>query len=135
MYSQVIMQLASHCSSVKISVMVPNSLGQAELLLLQYRTEGQKGFFLPRLVSGQEIPCFELISPCASSNAAAIPSVGVNCMGSYDGQEILGVRLTWNKRYITPGPVATVLGVAFRVQDPGHLLAIDGNAESDLVIT
>jgi len=70
---------------------------------------------LRRLVAGQEIPGFELTSPCAGSNAAAIPSVGVICMGSYYGQEILDVRLTWNKSYITPGSITTVLGLAFRV--------------------
>ncbi len=114
--------------------MVLNSPGPAELLL-QYGTEEKKNYLLPRLVAGQEIPCFALTSPYAGSDVAAIPDVGVLCMGSYDGQEILGVRLTWDKRYIPLGPVATVLGLAFRVQDPGHLLAIDGNAESELGIT
>ena len=93
MHSQVIMQLSSHCSAAAISVMVPNSLGPAELLL-QYGTEEQKDYFLPRLAVGQEIPCFALTSPYAGSDAAAIPDVGVVCIGSYDGQKILGVRLT-----------------------------------------
>ncbi|AMP01132.1 acyl-CoA dehydrogenase, C-terminal domain protein [Collimonas arenae] len=134
MHSQVIMKLSSHCSAAAISVMVPNSLGPAELLL-QYGTEEQKDYFLPRLAAGQEIPCFALTSPYAGSDAAAIPDVGVVCMGSYDGQEMLGFRLTWDKRYITLGPVATVLGLAFRVQDPERLLVADGNAEIDLGIT
>jgi len=132
MHSQVIMKLSSHCSAAAISVMVPNSLGPAELLL-QYGTEVQKDYFLPRLAAGEEIPCFALTSPYAGSDAAAIPDIGVVCVGSYDGQEMLGFRITWDKRYITLGPVATVLGLAFRVHDPDHLLAADGN--TDLGIT
>jgi acyl-CoA dehydrogenase len=132
MHSQVIMKLSSHCSAAAISVMVPNSLGPAELLL-QYGTEVQKDYFLPRLAAGEEIPCFALTSPYAGSDAAAIPDIGVVCVGSYDGQEMLGFRITWDKRYITLGPVATVLGLAFRVHDPDHLLATDGN--TDLGIT
>ncbi|MEM4986631.1 acyl-CoA dehydrogenase [Collimonas sp. H4R21] len=132
MHSQVIMKLSSHCSAAAISVMVPNSLGPAELLL-QYGTEVQKDYFLPRLAAGEEIPCFALTSPYAGSDAAAIPDIGVVCVGSYDGQEMLGFRITWDKRYITLGPVATVLGLAFRVHDPDHLLAADGS--TDLGIT
>jgi len=135
MHSQVIMKLSSHCSAAAISVMVPNSLGPAELLL-QYGTEVQKDYFLPRLAAGEEIPCFALTSPYAGSDAAAIPDIGVVCMGSYDGQEMLGFRITWDKRYITLAPVATVLGLAFRVQDPDQLLAGDGTADTvDLGIT
>lgn len=132
MHSQVIMKLSSHCSAVAISVMVPNSLGPAELLL-HYGTEVQKDYFLPRLAAGEEIPCFALTSPYAGSDAAAIPDIGVVCMGSYDGQEMLGFRITWDKRYITLAPVATVLGLAFRVQDPDQLLVDDGTV--DLGIT
>ncbi|MEO6919466.1 MAG: acyl-CoA dehydrogenase [Collimonas sp.] len=134
MHSQVIMKLSSHCSAAAISVMVPNSLGPAELLL-QYGTEVQKDYFLPRLAAGEEIPCFALTSPYAGSDAAAIPDVGVVCMGNYDGQEMLGFRITWDKRYITLGPIATVLGLAFRVQDPDLLLAAHGGTEVDLGIT
>ncbi|PFH08379.1 acyl-CoA dehydrogenase [Collimonas sp. PA-H2] len=135
MHSQVIMKLSSHCSAAAISVMVPNSLGPAELLL-HYGTEVQKDYFLPRLAAGEEIPCFALTSPYAGSDAASIPDVGVVCVGEYDGQEMLGFRLTWDKRYITLGPVATVLGLAFQVQDPDHLLAAgDSSAAVDLGIT
>jgi acyl-CoA dehydrogenase len=132
MHSQVIMKLSSHCSAAAISVMVPNSLGPAELLL-QYGTELQKDYFLPRLAAGEEIPCFALTSPYAGSDAAAIPDIGVVCMGSYDGQEMLGFRITWDKRYITLAPVATVLGLAFRVHDPDQLLSTGGT--TDLGIT
>ena len=136
MHSQVIMKLSSHCSAAAISVMVPNSLGPAELLL-QYGTEVQKDYFLPRLAAGEEIPCFALTSPYAGSDAAAIPDIGVVCTGSYDGREMLGFRITWDKRYITLGPVATVLGLAFRVHDPDHLLAAEGSTDrsTDLGIT
>lgn len=132
MHSQVIMKLSSHCSAAAISVMVPNSLGPAELLL-QYGTQAQKDYFLPRLAAGEEIPCFALTSPYAGSDAAAIPDIGVVCMGNYDGRKMLGLRITWDKRYITLGPIATVLGLAFRVHDPEHLLGADGAV--DLGIT
>ncbi|MFC5473413.1 acyl-CoA dehydrogenase [Paraherbaspirillum soli] len=134
MHSQVIMKLSSHCSAATIAVMVPNSLGPAELLL-EYGTEAQKDYFLPRLAAGQEIPCFALTSPYAGSDAAAIPDVGVVCVGTHDGEQMLGLRLTWDKRYITLGPIATVLGLAFRVHDPDHLLGADGSSEVDLGIT
>ncbi|MFL9878477.1 acyl-CoA dehydrogenase [Herbaspirillum rhizosphaerae] len=126
MHSQVIMKLSSRCSVAAISVMVPNSLGPAELLL-HYGTEEQKNHYLPRLARGEEIPCFALTSPYAGSDAAAIPDVGVVCKGMHEGKEVLGFRVTWNKRYITLAPVATVLGLAFRALDPDHLLG--GNAE------
>ncbi|MGN6231107.1 MAG: acyl-CoA dehydrogenase [Trinickia sp.] len=120
-HSQVVMKLASRSSAATVSVMVPNSLGPAELLL-HYGTDAQKAHYLPRLASGEEIPCFALTSPYAGSDAAAIPDVGVVCTGMYEGRETLGFRITWDKRYITLGPVATVLGLAFRVRDPHHLL-------------
>jgi len=126
MHSQVIMKLSSRCSVAAISVMVPNSLGPAELLL-HYGTAQQKDHYLPRLARGEDIPCFALTSPYAGSDAAAIPDVGVVCRGMHEGQEVLGFRVTWNKRYITLAPLATVLGLAFRVHDPEHLLS--GNAE------
>lgn len=138
MHSQVIMKLSSHCSAAAISVMVPNSLGPAELLL-EYGTEAQKDHYLPRLAAGDEIPCFALTSPYAGSDAAAIPDVGVVCQGEYQGQQTLGFRVTWDKRYITLGPIATVLGLAFRVHDPDGLLSSDGtfdvHGEGDLGIT
>lgn len=126
MHSQVIMKLSSRCSVAAISVMVPNSLGPAELLL-HYGTEEQKNHYLPRLARGEDIPCFALTSPYAGSDAAAIPDVGVVCKGMHEGREVIGFRLTWNKRYITLAPVATVLGLAFRVEDPDRLLG--GDAE------
>ena len=129
-HSAVVMKLSTRCNAAAVSVMVPNSLGPAELLL-HYGTEEQKNHYLPRLAKGLEIPCFALTSPEAGSDAAAIPDYGVVCKGSYQGKEVLGMRVTWDKRYITLGPVATVLGLAFRLYDPDKLL---GGAE-DLGIT
>jgi acyl-CoA dehydrogenase len=110
--------------------MVPNSLGPAELLL-HYGTEEQKRSYLPRLATGQEIPCFALTGPEAGSDAAATQSVGIVCRGAFEGREVLGMKLNWRKRYITLGPVSTVIGLAFRMRDPEHLL---GDTE-DLGIT
>jgi acyl-CoA dehydrogenase len=129
-HSQVVTKLASRCSALVVTVMVPNSLGPGELLL-HYGTDEQKRYYLPRLAKGQEIPCFALTNPNAGSDAAAIPDAGIVCMGEYQGKQVLGLRLTWEKRYITLGPVATLLGLAFRAFDPEHLL---GNQE-DLGIT
>jgi acyl-CoA dehydrogenase len=123
--SAVVTKLASRSVTAAVTVMVPNSLGPAELLL-RYGTEEQKGYYLPRLADGQEIPCFALTGPEAGSDAAATQSLGVVCRGTYEGREVLGVRLTWRKRYITLGPVATVIGLAFRLRDPERLL---GGAE------
>ncbi|TKC81658.1 acyl-CoA dehydrogenase [Trinickia terrae] len=120
-HSQVVMKLASRSSAAAVSVMVPNSLGPAELLM-HYGTEEQKNHYLPRLARGDEIPCFALTSPYAGSDAAAIPDVGIVCHGTHEGRETLGFRVTWDKRYITLGPIATVLGLAFRARDPEHLL-------------
>ena len=120
-HSQVIMKLATRCSCAAVSVMVPNSLGPAELLM-HYGTQAQKDHYLPRLARGAEIPCFALTSPYAGSDAAAIPDVGVVCRASFEGRETLGFRVTWDKRYITLGPIATVLGLAFRALDPNRLL-------------
>lgn len=121
MHSQVVMQLSTRSSALAVQVMVPNSLGPAELLL-HYGTEDQKNYYLPRLAAGKEIPCFALTSPYAGSDAAAIPDTGVVCMGTHEGRQTLGLRITWNKRYITLGPIATLLGLAFRVVDPDGLL-------------
>jgi acyl-CoA dehydrogenase len=111
-------------------VMVPNSLGPGELLR-HYGTEEQKRHYLPRLAKGIEIPCFALTNPHAGSDAAAIPDSGIVCHGEYQGRQTLGLKLTWDKRYITLGPVATILGLAFRAFDPDRLL---GDKE-DLGIT
>lgn len=123
-HSQVVMKLATRCSAAAVSVMVPNSLGPAELLL-HYGTDAQKAYYLPRLARGEEIPCFALTNAYAGSDAAAIPDVGVVCRGQHEGRETLGLRVTWSKRYITLGPIATVLGLAFRVVDPDGLLGDD----------
>ena len=120
-HSQIVTKLSTHCSATAVTVMVPNSLGPAELLL-HYGTEEQKNHYLPRLAGGLEIPCFGLTNPHAGSDAASIPDLGIVCRGSWDGREILGMRVTWEKRYITLGPVATLLGLAFRLHDPDHLL-------------
>lgn len=129
-HSAVIVKLASRSVTAAVTVMVPNSLGPAELLL-HYGTESQRKHYLPRLASGEEIPCFALTGPEAGSDAAATQSVGVICRGSYEGKEVLGMRLNWRKRYITLGPIATVIGLAFRLRDPDGLLG----GEEDLGIT
>src|SRR5450830_1946496 len=121
MHSQVVMKLSTRCSALAVTVMVPNSLGPAELLL-HYGTDEQKNHYLPRLAAGLEIPCFALTSPYAGSDAAAIPDHGVVCMGEHEGRSTVGIRLSWNKRYITLAPVATLLGLAFKAHDPDHLL-------------
>jgi acyl-CoA dehydrogenase len=119
--SRVIMKIASRSYAAAVTVMVPNSLGPAELLL-RYGSEAQKNHYLPRLARGEEVPCFALTSPEAGSDAAAIPDTGVVCRGLFNGEECIGVRLNWDKRYITLGPVATLIGLAFRLYDPEHLL-------------
>jgi acyl-CoA dehydrogenase len=129
-HSAVIVKLASRSVTTAVTVMVPNSLGPAELLL-RYGTDKQKRHYLPRLARGDEIPCFALTGPEAGSDAAATQSVGIVCRDTYRGEEVIGIRLNWHKRYITLGPVATVIGLAFRLRDPDGLL---GGAE-DLGIT
>ena len=120
-HSQIAMKLASRSGDLGTTVMVPNSLGPAELLM-QYGTEEQKNHYLPRLAAGQEVPCFALTAPEAGSDAGAMPDRGIVCRGQWQGQEVLGLRVTWEKRYITLGPVATLLGLAFKVYDPDGLL-------------
>ena len=120
-HSCVVMKVAGRSISAGVTVMVPNSLGPAELLL-HYGSEAQKDYYLPRLADGSEIPCFALTGPDAGSDAGAIPDSGVVCMGEHEGKQQLGLRLNWEKRYITLGPVATVLGLAFKVYDPDALL-------------
>ena len=114
-------KLASRSAVASSTVGVPNSLGPAELLL-HYGTEEQKDRYLPGLAAGTEIPCFALTSPQAGSDAASLIDNGIVCKGQWDGKEIVGIRLTWNKRYITLAPVATVLGLAFKLYDPDHLI-------------
>jgi acyl-CoA dehydrogenase len=126
-HSAIVMKIASRCTTAAVTVMVPNSLGPAKLLL-NYGTDEQKNFYLPRLVRGEEIPAFALTGPHAGSDAAAIPDTGIVCHGAFNGKEkVLGIRLNWEKRYITLGPIATVLGVAFKLYDPDKLI---GNQES-----
>jgi acyl-CoA dehydrogenase len=119
--SVVIQKLASRNATASSTVGVPNSLGPAELLL-HYGTEEQKNRYLPGLADGSEIPCFALTSPQAGSDAAALIDNGVVCKGEWEGEEIIGIRLNWDKRYITLAPVSTVLGLAFKLYDPDHLI-------------
>ena len=134
MHSQVVAKLASRCSAACVSVMVPNSLGPAELLL-HYGTDEQKNHYLPILAKGLEVPCFGLTNPSAGSDAAAIPDVGIVCRGMWEGREVLGMRVTWEKRYITLGPIASLLGLAFRLRDPEHLLGAQFGGREDIGIT
>jgi acyl-CoA dehydrogenase len=129
-HSQVVTKLSTRSSAPAVSVMVPNSLGPAELLL-HYGTPEQKQHYLPRLARGEDIPAFALTSPWAGSDAASIPDAGVICKGQWHGEEMLGMRVSFDKRYITLAPVCTVFGLAFRLFDPEHLL---GETE-DLGIT
>ncbi len=119
--SCVLQKLTSVSAVLSITVGVPNSLGPGELLQ-HYGTEDQKDYYLPRLAEGKEIPCFALTSPEAGSDAGSIPDFAIVTKGMWDGEEVLGMRITWNKRYITLAPVATVLGLAFKLQDPDGLL-------------
>ncbi|NWE39363.1 acyl-CoA dehydrogenase [Pseudomonas yamanorum] len=120
-HSQVAMKLATRSGDLASTVMVPNSLGPAELLL-HYGTDEQRNHYLPRLARGDDIPCFALTGPLAGSDAGSMPDTGVICKGEWEGKETLGLRLNWEKRYITLGPVATLLGLAFKAHDPDHLL-------------
>jgi len=119
--SRVLQKLAGVSSELASTVGVPNSLGPGELLQ-HYGTPAQQDHYLPRLAKGLEVPCFALTSPEAGSDAGAIPDFGIVCKGEWEGEEVLGMKLTWNKRYITLAPTATVLGLAFKLQDPDHLM-------------
>jgi acyl-CoA dehydrogenase len=121
-HSTVVVKIATRSISTAVNTMVPNSLGPAELLL-HYGTNEQKEYYLPRLANGQEIPCFALTGPEAGSDAGSITDTGVICRGQHNGKEVIGIRLNWDKRYITLAPVASVLGLAFRMYDPDHLLS------------
>ncbi|HEY6452135.1 MAG TPA: acyl-CoA dehydrogenase [Steroidobacteraceae bacterium] len=120
-HSCVLVKLAARSVTCASTVAVPNSLGPAELLV-HYGTEAQKTHYLPRLAQGLEIPCFALTGPRAGSDAASIPDTGVVCRGIHAGHEIVGLKLNFAKRYITLAPIATVLGLAFRMFDPEHLI-------------
>ncbi|MFA5372198.1 MAG: acyl-CoA dehydrogenase, partial [Sideroxydans sp.] len=130
-HSAVVAKVSSRSGTAGVTVMVPNSLGPAELLL-KYGTQPQKDQYLRRLAKGLEVPCFALTGPFAGSDAGAIPDYGIVCQGEFNGQQnVLGMRVTWEKRYITLAPVATLLGLAFKLHDPDHLLG----AETELGIT
>jgi acyl-CoA dehydrogenase len=129
-HSCVLVKLASRSGLLAATTAVPNSLGPAELLN-HYGTEEQKSHYLPRLARGEEVPCFALTGPRAGSDAAALPDTGVVCRGTYQGREITGLKLNFSKRYITLAPIATVVGLAFRMYDPDKLLG----EKADLGIT
>ena len=129
-HSCVLVKLASRSGLLAATTAVPNSLGPAELLN-HYGTEEQKNYYLPRLARGEEVPCFALTGPRAGSDAAAMPDTGIVCRGMWQGKEIVGLRLNFNKRYITLAPIATVIGLAFRMFDPDKLLG----EQTDLGIT
>lgn len=120
-HAQVILKLASASVSVATVASVPNSLGPGELLI-RYGTEAQKNHYLPRLASGEEVPCFALTSPVAGSDAGSITDTGIVCRHRFEGKEQLCLRLNWDKRYITLSPIATLIGLAFKCYDPEHLL-------------
>jgi acyl-CoA dehydrogenase len=121
-HSTIVTKIATRSMSTAVNTMVPNSLGPAELLL-HYGTDEQKNHYLPRLARGQDIPCFALTAPEAGSDAGAMPDSGVVCKGMHEGKEIVGIRLNWDKRYITLAPIATLLGLAFKLSDPDQLLS------------
>jgi acyl-CoA dehydrogenase len=129
-HSQAVMKISTRSGTAAVSVMVPNSLGPGELLM-HYGTQEQKNHYLPRLAKGLDIPCFALTAPHAGSDAASMPDTGIICKQMFEGKETLGIRITWEKRYITLGPVATILGLAFKCYDPDHLIG----DKTDLGIT
>jgi len=126
-HSAVVAKVASRSGTAAVTVMVPNSLGPAELLL-HYGTDEQKEKYLHRLAKGLEVPCFALTGPFAGSDAGSIPDFGIVCRGEFAGQQnVLGIRVTWEKRYITLAPAATLLGLAFKLYDPEHILGSEEN--------
>jgi acyl-CoA dehydrogenase len=129
-HSCVLIKIASRSTTASSTIAVPNSLGPAELLL-HYGTEAQKNYYLPRLARGDDVPCFALTGPRAGSDAASIPDTGIICKGQWQGAEVLGIKLNFSKRYITLAPVATVIGLAFRLYDPDRLMG----EKTDLGIT
>ncbi len=128
-HSEIVMKISTRSVSTAVTVMVPNSLGPGELLM-HYGTDAQKDYYLPRLSRGEEIPCFALTSPIAGSDAGAIPDKGIVCKGEWNGEEVLGLKVTWNKRYITLAPVASLIGLAIKVYDPEGLVG-----EEDVGVT
>ena len=120
-HSEVVRKLSTRSLTAAVTVMVPNSLGPGELLM-RFGTKEQQERWLPRLADGRDIPCFGLTSPEAGSDAASMVDSGIICKGTFEGREVLGLKLNWHKRYITLGPVATLLGLAFKAYDPDHLV-------------
>ena len=120
-HSEVVRRISVRSVTAGVTVMVPNSLGPGELLM-QFGTQAQRDYWLPRLAHGREIPCFGLTSAQAGSDAASMTDTGVVCRQIVDGVDTLGIRLNWRKRYITLSPIATVLGLAFKLSDPDHLI-------------
>ncbi len=129
-HSEIVRKVSTRSVAAAVTVMVPNSLGPGELLM-RFGTPEQQQKWLPGLADGREIPCFGLTSPEAGSDAASMVDTGIICKGMFEGREVLGLRLNWHKRYITLGPVATLLGLAFKAYDPDHLLG----SQEDLGIT
>ena len=123
--SRILVKLYSCSITVATTVGVPNSLGPAELLL-KYGTEEQKDHYLPKLANGEEVPCFALTGPTAGSDASSLPDTGIVCKAEFEGKETLGIKLNFDKRYITLAPIATLVGLAFKLYDPDHLV---GNVE------
>ena len=126
--SRIMSKIASRSLTTAVSCMVPNSLGPGELLL-HYGTEEQKNRYLPGLAKGEEIPCFGLTSPEAGSDAGAIPDTGVVCYGEFEGKQVLGLQMNFSKRWITLAPIATVVGLAFKLYDPEGLLGDKSKTE------
>ncbi|WP_439373700.1 acyl-CoA dehydrogenase [Bradyrhizobium sp. DASA03120] len=120
-HSEVVRKISTRSIAAAVTVMVPNSLGPGELLM-RFGTKEQQERWLPRLADGRDIPCFGLTSPEAGSDAASMVDTGIVCKGIFEGREVTGLRLNWHKRYITLGPVATLLGLAFKAYDPDHLV-------------
>ena len=119
-HSAIAAKVAGHSPTLSVTISVPNTLGPAELLM-HYGTQAQKNHYLPRLARGEEIPCFALTGPDAGSDAGSIPDAGIVEKGMFEGKEIIGIRLNWKKRYITLAPLATVIGLAFKLYDPDQL--------------
>ncbi len=120
-HSEVVRKISTRSIAAAVTVMVPNSLGPGELLM-RFGTKEQQERWLPRLADGRDIPCFGLTSPEAGSDAASMVDTGIICKGTFEGREVVGLRLNWHKRYITLGPVATLLGLAFKAYDPDHIV-------------
>ncbi len=129
-HSEIVRKIATRSVPTAVTAMVPNSLGPGELMI-RFGTKDQQDYWLPRLADGREIPAFGLTSAEAGSDAAAMVDEGVVCKGEWQGEEAVGIRLNWHKRYITLGPVATILGLAFKLRDPDALLG----EKEDLGIT